>query len=170
MDLPILHGARLYAVSGVLAAVLFSLCTAPVAEGQSSNPWHRDLAVFRIMLPRRHADLFHRLPEGELNAGMDALQQRLPELTDLEVELELRRILAAIGDSHTDLEDISPERVYPFYLYEFTEGLVITGASAASSASSLSRSLRNAGSSNTARTSGWYREFPRNQAAFTASD
>lgn len=90
--------------------------------------WVRDITYFEVYLPRRHKNLFSRLPEQKFIAGCDSLRKNVPQLTDRQVEIELHRILAEAGDSHTHI-DLSPKLVLPIELREFVEGLAISGAS-----------------------------------------
>jgi len=99
----------------------------PLVEDPTSHPWREDLAIFAGQLKRNHANLFFRLPEEEFHRMVTDLDAAAPELSATEFEIELRKILARIGDSHTNLA-FSVDRVYPFGFYRFREGIYCMAA------------------------------------------
>jgi hypothetical protein len=112
----------------VLVALVIVGCVSETPTHYSDSPWEGDLDVIETKLPRLHKNLFHALPEDEFHAGLDALRRRLPELTDVEIQIGLRRIFARIGDPHTDLLTTRPEAMLPFTLYDTEEGLAVIAA------------------------------------------
>jgi len=66
--------------------------------------WRADLNVFATELPRRHANAYHALSAAKFRQMVDALDRRLPQLTDAEITVELMRIASSIGDSHTGVD------------------------------------------------------------------
>jgi hypothetical protein len=101
--------------------------TAEAAEKDAATSLRDDIEVFEKTLPRRHKNLFHSIPEEEYRQRLSQLKNQLPGLTESEVEIELRRLLADVGDSHTDL---SPRvnRVYPLRFTRFEEGVILRQA------------------------------------------
>ncbi|MDQ8201783.1 S41 family peptidase [Pelagicoccus sp. SDUM812003] len=89
--------------------------------------WSEDLDVYRGQLESNHIDLYHRLSEEAFVQRVEAIRERLPELSRFEVIVELMRLTSDIGDSHTALPlwEISLDR-YPFDLYEFEGEFRIT--------------------------------------------
>lgn len=92
------------------------------------SPWDSDLLLLQRKLPRLHKDLFHKLPNEEFDARIADIRQRLPELSDLEVQVELRKLFALVGDAHTDLAWVQPERLLPLSVYHMAEGPVVLAA------------------------------------------
>jgi hypothetical protein len=116
----------------VLAVLAVTGCASlperePLVEDPGSHPWREDLARFAEQLERRHADLFFQLPRDEFAAMIRDLDIAAPTLTAAEFELELRRILTAIGDSHTTMS-YGVGTVYPLSFYQFSDGIYCVAA------------------------------------------
>lgn len=71
---------------------------------ERTEHWHTDLRIFATELPRWHANAFHSLPSAEFRQMVSDLDQRVPQLTDAEINVELMRIVSRIGDSHTSID------------------------------------------------------------------
>ncbi|MFP4302754.1 MAG: hypothetical protein ACOC47_01870 [Alkalispirochaetaceae bacterium] len=99
----------------------------PVVPRDAQDPWRQDLSVFERELPRLHYDLFQELSREEFRSRVAELSQKAPALSAAEFDLELRKILAAVGDSHTNLS-WNPEMVYPWELHPFVEGIFCVAA------------------------------------------
>ena len=91
--------------------------------------WATDLEFIKRELPRKHYDLFSRLPEKEFNRQMDELIARSPLMTDYRVLDNLLQVLAQVGDTHTRL-DLGPFNkasvLLPYGFYWFSDGIYIT--------------------------------------------
>lgn len=68
---------------------------------QSGSPWIKDLDYFALELPRLHKDLFFKISPEEFGDQVDALRSEIPDLKEYEIVVELMKIVAAVGDSHT---------------------------------------------------------------------
>lgn len=115
---------------GTLAAVLGCASTSersPLVENPESHPWREDLAVFAGELEQGHRDLFFQLPRSEFAAMIRDLSDRAPELSAAEFDLELRAILAAVGDAHT-IMSYPFDPLFPVAFYQFQEGIYCMGA------------------------------------------
>jgi hypothetical protein len=86
------------------------------------EPRLEDLYVFSERLRTGHPNLFFNMSERAFHAAVGELWQRAPSLSDGEFELELRKILARIGDPHTDMPLGSRPRI-PVTFYPFEEGV-----------------------------------------------
>lgn len=96
--------------------------------------WAEDLEVIKAELPQRHPDLFFHMPRETFVQRLDSLSSILRDLDDFEVVMSLREIIAELGDPHTNLgfyELIEANGVYPFELYDFSDGLHVVAADAA---------------------------------------
>lgn len=94
----------------------------PLVSDPGSHPWREDLAIFADLLQKRHVDLFFELPRAEFATMIRDLDAQAPTLTAAEFDLELRRILTAIGDSHTTMS-YGIETAYPVGFHLFTDGM-----------------------------------------------
>ena len=65
--------------------------------------WRDDLASLRHELPRRHRSLFHTMSCGQFDSALTALDRKLPNLERHQVIVELARIVALVGDGHTNV-------------------------------------------------------------------
>ncbi len=63
--------------------------------------WSSDLNYFLDLMERRHPNPFHTVDKKDWHAAANALRQRLPKLTDLEVVGGFMRLASMIGDGHT---------------------------------------------------------------------
>ena len=90
-------------------------------------------------LPRRHRDFFRRRSQAEFEAGVRALDARIPSLARHEVIVEMARLVAMGPDGHTAIAGLLyGEQVgfrwLPIGLYHFRDGLYIYAADRAYSA------------------------------------
>jgi C-terminal processing protease CtpA/Prc len=100
------------------------------ARGPEAASLRDDIEVFAEELPRRHKELFFQLEEEEYRRRLRQLEEQLPRLSEAEVEIELRRLLSDVGDSHTDLMP-RMEQVYPLRFTRFQEGMFLRQADTA---------------------------------------
>ncbi|MDH3626611.1 MAG: S41 family peptidase [Acidobacteriota bacterium] len=109
----------------LLIVLLFWGCSVSRTASDSRS---EDIQLLTSTLPQRHANLFHQLPAEEFSAEMNQLLSRVDSLTDAEMALELARILARIGDGHTQLnlgQAGTGFRLLPVVLGRFEDGLFI---------------------------------------------
>ncbi len=92
--------------------------------------WRADLARVGSELPRRHPAPFAQIPEDAFHASLAAVAAALPSLTRDQRVVGLARVIALIGDAHTQLvlDPHDRDRIYPVTFYWFTDGLVVTDA------------------------------------------
>jgi hypothetical protein len=120
-------------VSGSIVLAALAACSGrdPGAEAAHTSAgratWHEDLRVLATELPRRHPNAFFRSSEIVWRVNVAALDTRLDALDDDHVVVELRRLVASIGDAHTNLAR-SHDRRYPIRILSFDDGLFIGGA------------------------------------------
>lgn len=99
----------------------------PVVPEGVENPWRQDLALLERELPRRHYDLFHTISPEAFREMVSAIDAAAPALSEEEFELELRKLLASVGDSHTTLA-WEPEELYPLTFGQLKEGIITLSA------------------------------------------
>jgi hypothetical protein len=97
--------------------------------------WREDLTYIARELPRRHKNLFHAWRREQFDSAMAALDRKLPTLARHQVIVELARIVAQVGDGHTNIAPTRDPRIgfhtYPVKLYFFKDGLFIRSAAKA---------------------------------------
>lgn len=86
---------------GLLLSVLGCASAAP--KEMTAELWRDDLRYLARMLPAKHGNAFHRVSKDELDAAVASLHARIPVLDDPQVAVELGRIVALVGDGHTEL-------------------------------------------------------------------
>jgi tetratricopeptide (TPR) repeat protein len=118
--------------------VLASLGTCVALVGQTTTPsdlaaWRADLRVLAEEVPRRHPAPFVKISRLQWDSAVNSIDRRLPTLSRNQSLVELYRLVALLGDAHTNLQ---PEpslglRYYPLELYSFEDGLFIQRADSA---------------------------------------
>jgi tetratricopeptide (TPR) repeat protein len=123
--------------------VAAALVSAPAAAAQQPAPvarldttavrqWREDLAHLARELPRRHRNVYHTTPRPVLDSAFAELDRRLPSLARHQVILELARLVALVGDGHTNVaptrDSLIGFRAYPVKLYFFHDGLFVRAA------------------------------------------
>ena len=102
---------------------------APQRALDREQGWRLDLDHFVSEVRRLHA-----APSGigegpELDVRVEALKARVGEMTNVQVAVELQKIVAWLGDGHTVLYPFPTERVpfeyLPLKLYFFADGLFV---------------------------------------------
>ena len=97
--------------------------------------WREDLAYLARELPRRHKNLFHTVRREQFDSALAALDRKLPGLARHQVIVELARIVALVGDGHTNVAPTRDPKIgfhtYPVKLYFFKDGLFVRSAAKA---------------------------------------
>jgi hypothetical protein len=94
----------------------------------SADDWRSDLRFLATELPARHKNAFHRVTREQFDAAVAELDRRIPSLSGPEVAVELRRIVAMVGDGHTALGTGSLFPRLPIHLRWFGDELRVTRA------------------------------------------
>jgi hypothetical protein len=128
-------------LSNVIATVL--LLVAHPAPAQSARlldtadvrRWREDLAFLRTAMPARHANLFHTMTRAQFDSALTTIESRLPALTRHGVIVELERMLALVGDGHSNVgpwrDSVIAFHSLPIAFHWYTEGLVVRAADSA---------------------------------------
>lgn len=91
--------------------------------------WRQDLKYMATELPKRHKNAFHSITRQQFNRAVAGLDKAIPSLQDHEIILGFRRILALIGDGHTNIFGWeSSFHRYPFRFFRFSDGYYVTRA------------------------------------------
>lgn len=115
----------------VIGSIIF-LMTGCVPSTESylaedrNEKWINDISYIETALPKLHKDLYFHLSQEDFMSQLEDLKKKISTYSDEEIEIELSKIIASIGDSHTGFT-IGAEWIYPMELYWFDEGIYITG-------------------------------------------
>ena len=95
--------------------------------------WQADIDAMVKELPARHKNAFFECPKEKFESAAAELREAVPNLKDYEVVVGLMRLAAMLGDAHTGIaaREMAPSfHQFPIFLYVFSDGPVIIGASA----------------------------------------
>lgn len=108
--------------------------TAPVDAAEAAR-WREDLRFAAAEMERRHKNLFHTTTRAEFQAAVRRLDERIPRLARHQIITELARIVATVGDGHTNVAPTRDPKIgfraYPVRFYLFKEGLFVRAAETA---------------------------------------
>ncbi len=93
--------------------------------------WREDLRYLAEKLPAKHGNAFHQVSRSEFEAAVARLDQRIPELAPHQVMAEMGRIVALVGDGHTELwlpQTATAFRRFPIALAFFGDDLYVFAA------------------------------------------
>ncbi|MFL5461167.1 MAG: tetratricopeptide repeat protein [Gemmatimonadales bacterium] len=94
--------------------------------------WREDLAYMAREMARRHRNLYHTVSRERFDSAVAALNRRIPRLERHQIIVELARIVALVGDGHTNIAPTRDSaigfRTLPIKLYFFRDGLFIRAA------------------------------------------
>ena len=94
----------------VRALIVFAAVPLFLAMGAEASPppaterpavWRAAVREINEQLPERHPDWFHRITAPDWDTAADKLNERVPALDEQLLALELSRLVALGGDSHT---------------------------------------------------------------------
>lgn len=97
----------------------------PDREFTRIEGWRYDLAYLIQEARRLHKDVERPAFSREFEETADRLNERIPELTDAEIVIEMRRLLTLLNDGHTGIERREGATRLPIELYVFSDGLFV---------------------------------------------
>jgi tetratricopeptide (TPR) repeat protein len=128
----------------ITAVLLCATITGTFALAQSQTPkraildktevenWREDLRYMAEEMPRRHNNLYHTMTREQFSAAVEKLYERIPNLARHQIIVEMARIVAMVGDGHTNISPTRDPKVgfrsLPIKLYLFKDGLFIRAA------------------------------------------
>ncbi|MDQ3798837.1 MAG: hypothetical protein M3384_05260 [Acidobacteriota bacterium] len=89
------------------------------AASLTGDQWREDLKYLARELPRRHENAFHTVSKEQFEKAVAELDAAIPNLREDEILVGIRRIIALVGDAHTDLEPPKTFNRYPLTLSWF---------------------------------------------------
>ncbi|MBM7614129.1 S41 family peptidase [Alkaliphilus hydrothermalis] len=93
-------------------------------DAARDGKWLADIEFVEKELPQRHKNLFFKLKEQDFHNNIEDIIERVPELTDDEVIIEMSKLIASVGDGHTRFS-FNSEEIYPFGFYYFNDGVYL---------------------------------------------
>src|SRR5437870_5868628 len=119
----LIHSAFFLAILVATGAPLYA---------QNAVDWRKDLEFLRDEIPKRHKNAFHAISQRQFEKQIDTLEARLAQVSRSEVILDVARIVASIGDGHTQMFLNADEKVgfhqLPVRFYWFREGIYVIAA------------------------------------------
>ncbi len=129
---------------GALLCALALLAAPALAQGVSQSSsggavsqaeagrWREDLRYMAREMEARHKNLFHTTTREQFYAAVNRLDGRIPALARHQIIVELMRIVALVGDGHTNLSPTRDPKIgfrtLPVKLYLFGDGLFVRAA------------------------------------------
>lgn len=108
-----------------LAAALL-ICAPAGGFAITAAQWQSDLQFLVSHLRGTHPNLFFHVSAQDFNAAVNDLNQRIPQLNDGQITVEMMKLVAMVGDAHTALwAQFTP---LPVRLQWFSDGLFVNGA------------------------------------------
>ena len=107
------------------------VCAGSASAQDRDDRWRQDVRFLAEQVASRHPDFFTQTSRDDFRAAAERLITRVPELTDVQVVLEMTRLTAMGGDAHTVLSTTQGGtglRFFPIRLGWFADGLFVTQA------------------------------------------
>jgi tetratricopeptide (TPR) repeat protein len=122
-------------------AVFLIFCTFGFSQKAISNlnltsieaeKWREDLRVMAAEMPKFHNNLFHTMSREQFDGAIKRLNERIPQLARHQIIVEMAKIVALVGDGHTNIYPTRDPKIgfraLPVKLYLFKEGLFVRAA------------------------------------------
>jgi tetratricopeptide (TPR) repeat protein len=94
--------------------------------------WRSDLRILTREVKRKAYDPFRQVSEEDFDVAVDKISAAIPQLTDMQVIVEMRKLLRLLGDGHAGISgtELHPDlqQTLPLQFYLFEEGLHIIAA------------------------------------------
>ena len=121
--------------SGGLGAILWiALLPGPALaqERSETERWREDLRFMAGEMPKVHKNLFHTMTRQQFESAVQKLDERIPSLARHQIIVEMARIVAMVGDGHTNIAPTRDPKIgfraYPVRLSLFRDGLYVRAA------------------------------------------
>jgi len=113
-------------------AILAVLPSAARTAGDDAQAWREDLRFMAKEMERTHKNLYHTVSREQFAEKVAALDAKIPSLARHEVIVELAKIVAAVGDGHTNLYPTREPKIgfrsLPVAFTFFGDGLYVRAA------------------------------------------
>lgn len=114
----------------VLPLLLGAALMAQAPEKSREVRWKRDLEAFAARYSNEHPAPFRYLPKAEFTRRVEKLSRELPVLKDREIAARWARLVADLGDEHTEVDfdhEFGAKRL-PVEIESYADGMFIVGA------------------------------------------
>ncbi|HUQ20520.1 MAG TPA: hypothetical protein VM099_12975 [Gemmatimonadaceae bacterium] len=127
----------------ILAAVLAAAVACPLLAQQPAAPkreptpeeWRADLKVLMTGVQKLHANMYHATSRASFDSAAKDLDERIPSLQRHEIIAGMMRIVAMVGDGHTNIypsrDQVIGFHQLPVALYLFKDGMFVRAADSA---------------------------------------
>ena len=96
----------------------------------SPEQWRGDVRYLYEQMAKKHKNLYHSTSKAAFDAAVATLENRIPDLTGEQIEVEIAKLVAMAGDGHTAFELTIPfgmhgtqgRSFFPIELYHFSDG------------------------------------------------
>jgi hypothetical protein len=103
-----------------------------VSKLSRNEGWRHDLQLMAREVKRKGYAVARRISKEEFDVEVKKLNDAIPDLTDLQVTIEMMKLLRRVGDGHTGLlgsrSRADWQQTLPMQFYQFEEGLFIIAA------------------------------------------
>ena len=97
-----------------------------------AEKWREDLRYMAEEMPKYHKNLFHTMTPQQFESAIKRLDERIPSLSRHQIIVEMARIVAMVGDGHTNIAPTRDPKIgfraLPIKLYLFKDGLFVRSA------------------------------------------
>jgi hypothetical protein len=93
----------MYFVGRILLALLLFVSSASAMTPTEARAWQEDLRFMVKEMRRTHKNLYHSISAETFAAMVQTLDTKILSLTRAEVIVEMAKIVAAVGDGHTNI-------------------------------------------------------------------
>lgn len=114
----------------LLILVFLLIITKGHAQNRSSADFRYDIKYLKDTLPAKHPNLFFTISKRAFDASLDSISDRVDEMSDFEIIMSLREVVARIGDPHTNFgfyEAINTRGHFPIEVFWFSDDIYIMG-------------------------------------------
>ncbi len=127
--------AIIFAIHYIISSLTTGYCIAPLPASHPSpattadGRWRQDLHYLATELPRLHISAFHTIDKREFEAEVAKIDLQIPDMSTDEIKISLMRLVAKIGDGHTQFGFPGTPSLYklPLELYWLDSSLYVTG-------------------------------------------
>lgn len=115
-----------------LTGITRNLAKDPAPSRDAGWAWDLDFYVRRMK--QIHWDLYGVVSQQKFLAEVERLKHDIPNLTDSQARVRLRKIAAMVGDGHTSSRlaaEGEPRQLLPIHMFAFADGVYIIGADSA---------------------------------------
>ena len=89
--------------AAILCLLLGHIANTWAMPPDEARAWREDLHFMAREMERTHKNLYHSISREQFAAAVAALDERIPTLERHEVIVEMAKIVAAVGDGHTNI-------------------------------------------------------------------